>query len=189
MQILSTVVRRILILHGQPDSKGGAAPRSEVRALLHPQQLDLEDQGGVRRNYAARPAGTVAEVGGDGELPLAADLHAGDAFVPAADDLPAAEVEAEGALAVMAGVELGAVLQPAGVVDVDGLAGFGLRSLANFEVGVLEAGRCGDCMCGVCHGSLLSFKLASLSHCQQLELVDEDRVGGDDAAYPLFAEA
>ena len=50
--------------------------------LLHPQQLHLEDQRGVRRDHPARAARAVAQVGGDGQLALAADLHAGDALRP-----------------------------------------------------------------------------------------------------------
>ena len=43
-------------------------------------------------------------------------------LVPALDDVAGAEAEGEGLAAVQAGVELGAVLQPAGVVDLDDLA-------------------------------------------------------------------
>ena len=38
----------------------------------------------------------VAKLGRDGEFPLASDLHAEDADVPALDDLPRAELELEG---------------------------------------------------------------------------------------------
>ena len=51
-------------------------------------------------------------------LHLPPDLHAGDAFVPALDDLdPGTELEIEWLLAIDAAVELGAVLEPARVVD------------------------------------------------------------------------
>ena len=62
-------------------------------------------------------AGAVAEVGRDDEGALAADFHAGHAFVPAFDHLALAEGERERLVAVARAVELGAVEQPAGVVD------------------------------------------------------------------------
>src|SRR5688572_32148074 len=64
------------------------------------EELDLEDQGGVRRNDGREAARAVAEVGRDHELALAADLHAGDALVPALDDLAGAELEVERLVAV-----------------------------------------------------------------------------------------
>src|SRR3546814_7995284 len=48
------------------------------------QKFDLEYQGRVRRNRAARGAGlAVAEAGRDPEAVLAADRHQHDAFLPA----------------------------------------------------------------------------------------------------------
>src|SRR5262245_43817139 len=55
------------------------------------QQFDLEDQRRVRRDHAADPARAVTEVGRDDEGALATDLHRGNAFVPARDDLASAD--------------------------------------------------------------------------------------------------
>src|SRR5581483_12078388 len=99
------------------------ATRPRRRRLADRQQLHLEEQRRVGRNDAARAARAVAEVRRDGELALAADLHAGDAFVPAADHFAFAEREHERLAAVLAGIELGARLaaavEPAGVMHAD----------------------------------------------------------------------
>src|SRR3954469_7709475 len=83
-------------------------------------QLDFEEQRGIRREYASRSARAVAELGRDRQLALAADLHAGHAFVPAADHVPLAEREHERLPAVLARIELAALRavceQPARVV-------------------------------------------------------------------------
>src|SRR6185369_1068759 len=91
--------------------------------LANLEELDFEQQRGVRRNDPAGAARAVAELGRDGELALAADLHAGHALVPALDDVALAEREHERLAAVLARVELAAlrtvVEQPAGVVHGD----------------------------------------------------------------------
>src|SRR4051812_30952985 len=46
------------------------------------EELDLEHERRVRGNRAREPARSVAELGRDRELALAADLHAYDALVP-----------------------------------------------------------------------------------------------------------
>src|SRR5262249_58222924 len=89
---------------------------------------------------AARPAIAVAEVRGDDQLPLASHAHRGDAFVPALDHAAAAEREHERLAAIDRGVELLAALEPAGVVDADGVSGLGPRAGALDEVDVAEAG-------------------------------------------------
>src|SRR5207249_7548174 len=83
------------------------------------EQLYLEDQLGVGRDDAAGAARPVTECRRDDELALAADLHAGHALVPALDDHAGAELERERLVAVVAAVELLAVAEPAGVVDLD----------------------------------------------------------------------
>src|SRR6266568_8312785 len=80
------------------------------------EQLDLEHQRRVGRDSAREAARAVAELGRDGELALAAHLHALHALVPALDDLAGAELELEGIAAILAGVELLAVGEPARVV-------------------------------------------------------------------------
>src|SRR5687767_3100048 len=93
--------------------------------LSNSQQLDLEDQCCIGRYDAARAARAVAERGRNGQLALAADLHALHALVPALDHAPGAEWKHERIVAVLAGIELRAVGEPAGVVNRDALAGGG----------------------------------------------------------------
>src|SRR5207248_2199754 len=69
-----------------------ARAASETR-LGHFQQLDLEDQRRLRRDDAAAAVLAVGEHGRDEEPALAADAHAGDAFVQAPDDVARAERE------------------------------------------------------------------------------------------------
>src|SRR5262249_6150177 len=70
----------------------------------------------------------------DRELAKLADLHAGDALVPAFDDLPGAELERESAPAIARAVELLSVGERAHVVHGDGAAGFRLRAGAGAKV-------------------------------------------------------
>src|SRR5882672_7717154 len=106
--------------------------------LTNFEQLDFENQRGVGRDHAAGAASAVAELGRDGELALAADLHPGHALVPALDHLAAPQRKLEGLAAVLARVEflarLACVEEPAGVVHLDVLAGRGFGALANDEV-------------------------------------------------------
>src|SRR5258706_86413 len=73
---------------------GAPAPARARDALLHVEQLDLEDERGVGRNrtLAARP---IAQIGRDREPALAVHAHALNALVPAADDLALAQDELE----------------------------------------------------------------------------------------------
>src|SRR5439155_3945487 len=89
---------------------------------------------------ALRRAGVaVTERGRDHEAPDAAHLHADHALVPARDDLAGPDLEAvEGLAAVAAGVELGAVVEPAGVVDADQVVLLHHLAGAGGDVDVLE---------------------------------------------------
>src|SRR5262249_23545753 len=89
-----------------------------MRCSAHAEQLDLEDERGVRRDHRRKAARTVPQVRGDGQLALAADAHPLDPLVPPLDDLASPEGKRERAAAVEAGVELAAVLQPPRVVAV-----------------------------------------------------------------------
>jgi len=60
-----------------------------------PQQLHVEDQGGVRRDGAARAAGAVPPVRLDGRLHTLALGHAADDLVPRLDDLALPESKGE----------------------------------------------------------------------------------------------
>src|SRR5262245_1371541 len=53
---------------------------TRMLTLLDVEQLHFEDEGGIRRNHAAGAARSVAQLRRNGELALAADFHAGDAF-------------------------------------------------------------------------------------------------------------
>src|SRR6266481_4767486 len=95
--------------------------RTSSALALDLEQLDLEGQLGIGRNDPGRAARPIRQLGRDGELADAADLHALHALVPALDDLAGAEREAERPAAVLAAVEFGAVGEPAGVVHLDGI--------------------------------------------------------------------
>src|SRR5258706_4917977 len=86
-------------------------------------EFHVEQQRRVRRDRAAGAAGAVSELRRDDERPLAADLHAREALIPALNHLAGAELELEWVVAIAGAVELLAVLvgfarvvQPAGVV-------------------------------------------------------------------------
>src|SRR5437763_1687425 len=98
------------------------ARRTSSALALDLEQLDLEGQLRVGRDDAGRAARPVGQLGRDGQFADAADLHALHALVPALDDLAGAKREAERPAAILAAVELGAVLEPAGVMDLDGIA-------------------------------------------------------------------
>src|SRR5215510_16301026 len=108
------------------------------------EQFDLEDQRRVRRDHAADPAGAIAEIGWDDEGALAADLHRGNAFVPAGDDLPSADRKLERLPAVERAVELlalgAALIEPAGVVHDASLAGPRRGAGADLGVDDLQSG-------------------------------------------------
>src|SRR5262245_23449614 len=95
--------------------------------LLHAEKLDVEQQRSVRRDRAASAPGAIAHLRRNDEGALAADLHAGYAFIPALDDLAFAEAECEWLAAIDGRVELGALvailIEPAGVVHRQGIAG------------------------------------------------------------------
>src|SRR5215472_13608631 len=88
----------------------GATTTVRVRvaagSALHVEQLDLEDQRRVGRDDAAGATRAVAELWRDDERALAADLHRGDPFVPAGDDLMLAERKLERLPAIERAVEL-----------------------------------------------------------------------------------
>src|SRR5207249_856753 len=109
------------------------------QALFDAQELHLEYEGGLRRDWAAGRTGiAISELRRDGEFALAAYFHGQDAFVPSFDDLALADGELEGRATVLAAVELGAVRQPAGVVHGNRLAGLWAGPLTHHEVFVLQ---------------------------------------------------
>src|SRR5690606_35386275 len=76
-------------------------------------ELQGEGQLRIGRDLAL-VAGAVTKLGGDRQASLAADLHAGQAQIPALDDPALADGEGEGAAALARGVEHGAVGEGAG---------------------------------------------------------------------------
>src|SRR5207245_1301724 len=108
--------------------------------LVDLEQLDLKRQLGVRRNRIAGAPCAVPEFRRDDKLPLAADLHAGHAFVPAFDDPARAQGERERPAAILAAVEFRPVLEPTGVVHLEPVAGLGLFALAYLQVFIFQAG-------------------------------------------------
>ena len=76
------------------------------------------------------PAGAVGEIRRDDQLAAAADLHPGDALVPARDHLTGAELEAEGFAAAPGRVEcFAALVADADVLDGDFVAGLGFGAV------------------------------------------------------------
>src|SRR5436190_24293763 len=117
-----------------------------MRASFDVQKLDIEQQRRVRGNRAAGAARAVAELGGNDQGSRAADLHPGDALVPASDDLPGAELERERVVAVARAVELLPVMigrrrivEPPRVVHRHGLAGGRFSASPNLAVRYLQA--------------------------------------------------
>src|SRR5262245_60833585 len=116
---------------------GGLAVMASLLDLNH---LNLEDQLGVGRNLRRRAAPAVGQLGGEPQVALAPDLHAGYALVPALDHFAGAKFEGERLAGVLAGVELRAVEQPAGVVNRDGVATGGGLAGALLQIVVFHAG-------------------------------------------------
>ena len=101
--------------------------------LLHAHQLHVKVQSSSARDNIPRPLVTVAEGGGHYQPPLLAGAHAKNALFPALDDLSDTDLELEGLSAVIAGVELLAVLEGAGVVHLEQVAVAG-RALARLRL-------------------------------------------------------
>src|SRR5689334_4131377 len=123
-----------------------------VSSTLHAEQLDVKDQRGVRWDGPTGPACAITQLRRYNERALAADLHGGDAFVPAADHAALADGKLEWLVAVDRAVEflaLGAVLiEPAGVMHGDGLTRARRRAGSDFGVDGLQSGCGGDGFCG-----------------------------------------
>src|SRR5688572_13416709 len=79
-------------------------------------QLDVEDERGLRGNRAGTPAFAVCQVVGHDELALSADLHGADAFGPPWDD--AVEREGGGFAAIARAIEFLAIDEISGVVHL-----------------------------------------------------------------------
>src|SRR5690348_10334721 len=112
--------------------------------LLDRQQLDVENQRGVGRNDTAGTALSIAELRRNDQRSLAADLHGGDALIPAGDDALHADGKLEGRAAVDGRIEFSAFLapfgEPAGVVHDTRLALLGAGTRADGRVDDFQAG-------------------------------------------------
>src|SRR6185295_7285667 len=106
--------RSMLRPYGAADVRG---------ALFDPNQLDVEEERGVRRDHTTRPSRAIAEVRGDHEFSLTAHFHSGNSFIPPLDHLADADLEFERPPPVAARIELLAVLQGSRVVDLNLVAG------------------------------------------------------------------
>src|ERR1035437_217846 len=93
-------------------------PRRTYSILFHADEFDIEEQRRVRRDAGARAARAVAELGRNDERPRAADLHAGDALIPAPNHRAGAELERERLPVIARAVELLAVvIRRLGIVE------------------------------------------------------------------------
>src|SRR5450759_3153795 len=81
-------------------------PRRTYSILFHADEFHVEEQRRVRRDDGARATRAVAELGGNDERARAADLHAGDALIPAANHRAGAELERERLPVIARAVEL-----------------------------------------------------------------------------------
>src|SRR5579872_229508 len=122
--------------HRRPRREAADRARARAPPLVDREEVDDEDEGLVGCDDAvAGAARPVRERGRDGELPPAADAHAGDALIPARDHLALAEREAEGVAAVPRCVELlTGAKRDAGVVHRDLAAGRRLVAVAVDDV-------------------------------------------------------
>src|SRR5262252_7493440 len=72
-----------------------APVRREANALhlRHVEELDVEHQRRVWRDDATGAARAVAELGGNDQRPLTANLHSGDTLIPSGNHLTCSELE------------------------------------------------------------------------------------------------
>lgn len=108
-------------------------------------QLDIEDEVSAGRDVTRETLLAVAEVAGDDQSGLLADLHRGDTLIPALDDLANADPGLKVA-AADGGVELLSLLvwridvaEVASVLNSDGLALLGNGTSALLEENLLNA--------------------------------------------------
>lgn len=76
----------------------------------------------------------------DAQLPFAAHLHSGHAFIPSLDDFAVTQCELVGLIGIDGAVEFLARGEPAGVVHFHVVPGFGQGAEADLDVSVLQAG-------------------------------------------------
>lgn len=118
---------------------------SELGSPLDAQQLHFEDQCRSAGDLWRGSPVSVAQLGGDDQLPLLALAHAQQALVPAFDHLAGAQGEGERPVAGNATVKFGAVLQLSGVVHIQhvsfaGFDGAVVHSLLDADLQLLLLG-------------------------------------------------
>src|SRR5215469_3818616 len=112
---------------------------SEEAALLsHSEELHVEDQDGVWRNFpgAMHP---VSCGGRNAQLALATNLHTNDPLVPTFYDAACAEGKSDGLAAIDGTIEFCAVCKPTGVMHAHGFSGYGGGPCSNHDVPILDA--------------------------------------------------
>src|SRR5262249_22795981 len=119
-------------------SRPSLVPTSLLANIL---QFHVKDQGRVWRDESWVSGGAISEVARNLQLPLAANFHSGDALVPSLDDLSGAYHKLERLPCAHRAVELLAVGEPSGVVDLDVLPAVGFRASADLDVPILEPAR------------------------------------------------
>ena len=87
---------------------------------LNVEELDFENEGGVRSNFWWRSSFAIGEVGRNEELELGADRHELQTFGPTGND--SVEGELDGLAAVDRTIEDGSVRKGAVVVNFDGVS-------------------------------------------------------------------
>src|SRR4051794_5118041 len=124
-----------VMVRAVPRGRAGHAAASRGSVSSHADEVHHEDEGGAGLDDAAGAALAVRLVRGDGQPATAADLHAGDALVPALDDHADTQPELQRVAAVPGRVELlAAVVGDADVVRADEAARSRLGSVADDDV-------------------------------------------------------
>jgi len=103
-------------------------------------EFDIEYQVGFWGNGAAS-IGTVCELIGDEETAFAADFHSLEAVVPTLNDAVGALDEVDGGSAIDGGVEFGAVMEPARVMDRVLPARFGEVAGSGLDLDVFQSNK------------------------------------------------
>lgn len=111
--------------------------------LSDAEELDVEKERSVGWDFGRPAPCAVGEVAGNGELPLAADLHRHQPFVPTFDHLADADAKVCGRAAVGT-VKRSSIFERAGVVDNHGLASSRTWSIADLKINILQSRRSSD---------------------------------------------
>src|SRR6266576_449022 len=114
--------------------------RSSCSGRCDGQKLHIKDQRSIGRDDAFVSVLSIGQLRRDAQLPLAADLHAGHAFVPTFDNVPLPERETVWLVGVDGTVELLSGCEPPGVMHSHVIAALRLVAGANIDVPILQSG-------------------------------------------------